>query len=120
MQTEDQQITELKKVIESSHINFLIGSGASRPFLDTLGGLEANITALRGSKLNQEQLDLLESSIFVEYLKNCLFGNLFFDKEDITNYVKSCAEKEDGKADEFIEVKNSYDLLIEHLSKILN
>lgn len=120
MQTEEQQITELKKVIESSHINFLIGSGASRPFLDTLGDLEINITALDSTELNQEKLDILKASVFLEYLKNCLFGNLFFGKDDISNYRKSCVENEDSKVDEFLKVKRSYDLFVTNVSKLLN
>ena len=48
----ENQITEFKKVIESSHVNFLIGSGASRPFLDTLNDLEENITYIINSKNN--------------------------------------------------------------------
>jgi hypothetical protein len=31
---------EVKKVIESCHLNFLIGSGASAPFFKTLGNIE--------------------------------------------------------------------------------
>src|SRR5690606_6094016 len=120
MQTEEQQITELKKVIESSHINFLIGSGASRPFLDTLGDLEINITALDSTELNQEKLNILKASVFLEYLKNCLFGNLFFGKDDISNYRKSCVENEDSKVDEFLKVKRCYDLFVTNVSKLLN
>jgi len=35
--------TELKEIIQSSNINFLLGSGVSKPFLPTLFGIEENI-----------------------------------------------------------------------------
>lgn len=118
----DHQTVELKKVIESAHVNFLFGSGASRPFLDTLNDLENNITYINDSiDINvTPNIDLLRASVFIEYLNKCLFGNLFFDNSDISDYVKNCAEKQDGKADEFMNVKSSYDLFIVLASQLLN
>lgn len=118
----DKQIIELKKVIESCHVNFLFGSGASRPFLDTLNDLESNITFINESKEQKviDNIDLLRASIFLEYLKKCLFGNLFFNKEDISEYVKTCAERNDSKADEFIAVKENYNQFIFNANALLS
>lgn len=113
---------EFKKVIESSHFNFLIGSGASRPFLDTLNNLEDNITYINEYKDKNiiEHRELLQASIFLEYLNKCLFGNLFFNVEDASDYIKTCTEAKDGKADEFENVRKSYDDLIFNINKLLN
>ncbi|RXJ45579.1 SIR2 family protein [Gelidibacter gilvus] len=118
----DKIETEFKKVIESSHFNFLIGSGASRPFLDTLNDLEINITIINESNEGKiiENRDLLKASVFLEYLNKCLFGNLFFNDEDNCNYIKSCAEAEDGKADEFKNVKKSYNDFVFNINELLN
>ena len=35
-----------RKIVESCHLNFLIGSGSSRPFLGTLGTIEQMLTDL--------------------------------------------------------------------------
>lgn len=39
-------IKELTYYIQSANINFLIGSGASRPYLATLGSIEKLLTRL--------------------------------------------------------------------------
>ena len=36
-----------RKIVESCHLNFLIGSGSSRPFLGTLGTIEQMLTVTR-------------------------------------------------------------------------
>ncbi|MNK17474.1 hypothetical protein D3C87_356650 [compost metagenome] len=117
----DPQIIELKKVIESAHINFLFGSGASRPFLETLNNLEANITYLNDSVEEdiKGNIDLLKASVFIEYLNKCLFGNLFFDSEDHSGYIKTCKVSGQEKDDEFKEVKNFYELFISNISQLL-
>lgn len=39
----DKIIDYHKNIIQSSNVNFLIGSGLSRPFLPTLGNIEQKI-----------------------------------------------------------------------------
>ncbi len=36
---------EIEKLLESANLNFLIGSGASKPFLDTLQDIEKTMEA---------------------------------------------------------------------------
>jgi|SRR5690554_437725 len=118
----DNQINEIKKVIESSHFNFLIGSGASRPFLDVLNDLEGNITFLSEyeDKKLDEHINLLRASVYLEYLNKCLFGNLFFNVEDASDYIRTCSESKKGKADEFENVKESYNTFISNINKLMN
>ena len=47
---------EITKVIESCHLNFLIGSGASKPFLETLGIIEDLLTELSDKEDDDERL----------------------------------------------------------------
>ena len=73
---------DIKKVIGSCHLNFLIGSGASKPFLDTLTDIEKALDSLyKGDGLNEKQnnpnvLKLIEVSIKHYYFKKCIEKNI--------------------------------------------
>ena len=73
---------DIKKVIESCHLNFLLGSGASKPFLDTLTDIEKSLENLhKGYGLGEEQnnpavLKLIEVSIKHHYFKKCIERNI--------------------------------------------
>jgi hypothetical protein len=73
---------DIKKAIESCHLNFLIGSGASKPFLNTLTDIEKALDNLQKKVgLNEEQNDalvlkLIEVSIKHYYFKKCIEKNL--------------------------------------------
>lgn len=114
------EISRLKDEIESAHINFLIGAGASMPFLETLNKLEDNITAVSETVTDIDKLKILKGSIYKEYLEQCLLGNLLFNVDDIKEYKKECEEREDGKCDEFISVRDSYNLFIKHINHIVS
>lgn len=118
----EKQVAEFKKVIESCHLNFLFGSGASRPFLDTLNNLETNFTFINESSAPSivQNIDLLKASIFIEYLNKCLFGNLFFNVDEITGYQKACIDNKNGKADEFVIVRETYNTFINNINTLLS
>ena len=60
------QIESLKKRIESSHINFLFGSGLSKPYLPTLGQIENWLTEVEN--VNDETVKkIVSASIYIEY-----------------------------------------------------
>lgn len=73
---------DIKKVIESCHLNLLIGSGASKPFLNTLTDIEKALDNLQKKVgLSEEQNDasvlkLIEVSIKHYYFKNCIEKNI--------------------------------------------
>lgn len=73
---------DIKKVIESCHLNLLIGSGASKPFLNTLTDIEKALSNLQQKVgLNEKQNDasvlkLIEVSIKHYYFKNCIERNI--------------------------------------------
>lgn len=74
-------VKDIKKVIESCHLNFLIGSGASKNFLETLKGVEEALDSLDKRKgLSEKQTDekllkLIEVSIKYFYFKKCIEKN---------------------------------------------
>lgn len=70
------QIKYHKDLLQSSNINFLIGSGLSRPFLPTLGNIETLITELddRGD-IAPDTNKYLKASLFSKYFEKVMFPN---------------------------------------------
>jgi hypothetical protein len=66
---------KFKKVIESCHLNFLIGSGASRNYFETLGNVEQLLTDLYTHPQSNER-DIVEVSIKRDYFKKAISGNI--------------------------------------------
>lgn len=100
---------DIKKVIESCHLNFLIGSGASKNFLETLKGVEdalENLDKREGLSETQKDesiLKLIEASIKHFYFKKCIEKNIaLLDVSDDSN-----------------ETLNSYANLLSSLNTIL-
>ena len=75
-------IDVLKKYIQSSHINFLYGSGLSRPYLATLGNIEIWLTKLSGDLSNQTYRKVMEASLYKAYCDGVILRNLFFNSYD--------------------------------------
>ncbi len=94
---------EIKKVIESCHLNFLIGSGASKPFLETLGVIEELLTELSEKEDNDEKT-IIDTSIKKYYFDEAIKGNL----EIFT-----------GTSDELKKTKKAYHQFINAINTIL-
>lgn len=64
--------------LQTANINFLIGSGASRPFLETLGDVEVWLTKLaqEGADLSYVQKKALRASIYRAYFDKAIGRNL--------------------------------------------
>lgn len=75
-------IDVLKKYIQSSHINFLYGSGLSRPYLATLGNIEIWLTKLSEDLSNQTYRKVMEASLYKAYSDGVILRNLFFSSYD--------------------------------------
>lgn len=85
----DKELEKIEKIIESCHLNFMIGSGASRDYLDTLNNIEELLTKLDAGEDNE----VLEASVKYEYFDKCIRGNLkLFD-----NIQLSLKKEEDYK-----------------------
>jgi len=69
------KIENLKNIIQSSHINFLFGSGLSQPYLSTLGNIETWLTETENLEDNQSKGIIrtsLESLYFRSVMEPCL------------------------------------------------
>jgi hypothetical protein len=66
---------KIKQIIESCHLNFLIGSGTSKPFLGTLGDIETLLTDLT-SKEDNDIKTVVDTSIKKHYFDDAVKGNL--------------------------------------------
>lgn len=97
---------EIKKVIESCHLNFLIGSGASMPFFKTLGLIESQLTSLanKTGTISADNYTILDASLKQSYYISCIEGN---------------CELLDGKSLPANEVQSNYDNLLFALNTIL-
>ena len=78
----------LKDFIQSANINFLIGSGLSRPYLETLGNIETNLYLLQENKdLSEKVKDIVRASIYREYFYKVMGDEDLYD-EVIKNYQR--------------------------------
>ena len=96
-------INDLKKIISSNHINFLIGSGASSPYLKILGNIESMLSELEKYK-ESDQRNFIEASIKWHYFKSSIERN---------NIITS------DETEEAIKVKNNYKTFISKLNNIV-
>lgn len=92
---------EIKKIVESSNVNFLVGAGISTPFLPLLNDIEKRLT--------EEKDEEKRISIYKEYFEKVMVPNLAIidgtvDKSEGSNYQNT-----------FTSYKNFFD----SLSKIL-
>lgn len=97
----------IKKIIESCHLNFLIGSGASRPFLGTLGSIENLLTDLAKSDLPEPEKIIIDASIKKHYWDVAIKGNLEIDTNDDLDLNLDAT-------------KNAYSVFYSSLNSILN
>ena len=60
-------IEVLKDFIQSGNINFLIGSGLSRPFLPVLGNIEKQMASVKDAPVNKQEA--LAAVLYKEYFE---------------------------------------------------
>jgi hypothetical protein len=94
---------QIKQIIESCHLNFLIGSGSSKPFLGTLGEIETLLTDLV-TKNDDDKKVVVETSIKKQYFDVAIKGNLEIEK---------------GTSPKLKSTKDNYREFIEALNTIL-
>src|SRR5690606_5174545 len=92
----------------SCHLNFLIGSGLSAPYLSILGKIEELLTANESS---DQPNKIIEVSIKKFYFDQCIKGNLAL-------LDTSLCEK--SKKDEFKKANENYCNFIKSLHTILS
>lgn len=65
----------LRNFIQSSHINFLYGSGISRPYLVTLGNIEKWLTMLAEDASGEPYKEVIEASLYKAYCDGVILKN---------------------------------------------
>ncbi|WP_159517255.1 SIR2 family protein [Sunxiuqinia indica] len=103
------KIDKIKDLIQSCHVNFLLGSGISRPFLSRLGNIEILLTKLSKRKdLDQGKIERIKSSIYKVYFAEIMWPNHpeyeFIEKKD----------------EELKGTKEAFDLVIKNYHNFLN
>jgi len=79
------RLDHLKNIIQSSHINFLFGSGLSQPYLSTLGNIETWLTeAEKIEEGNTKNIirTSLEALYFSSVMKPCLSSEICVLEDD--------------------------------------
>ncbi|MDH6306404.1 hypothetical protein M2459_003128 [Parabacteroides sp. PF5-5] len=74
------RIEKLKEFIQSANINFLIGSGLSRPYLSTLGDIETLLADLNDNKESDNIKSLVKGSIYKSYFIQVMYPNIDSEK----------------------------------------
>ena len=100
-------IDKFKKIIESCHLNFLFGSGASRNFFDTLGDVENLLTDL-SSQPDSDTKQILEASIKIDYFNKAIVANI-----EILDGIEFSDE------DEYLKTQRNYQDFLISLNVIL-
>jgi hemerythrin len=103
---------DLKKIIESCHLNFLIGSGASRPFLGTLGTIETMLTEL-AQKDDSDTKKIVEASIKKHYFDIAIKGNL-----DLSTATSGKFKNTKSNYNEFLNALNT--ILVKRKSNLVS
>jgi NAD-dependent SIR2 family protein deacetylase len=75
------ETSKLKTFIQSANINFLFGSGLSKPYLETLGNIEKWLTELSDSTVNDDVCSVIKASIYNEYFTKVMLPNLILTNE---------------------------------------
>lgn len=108
------KIEKLKDLVQSCHINFMLGSGISRPYLSTLNNIETLLTELSKQKeLDSDAYDRIKASIYKVYFAEVMWPN---SKE--YKYKRGDESKQGTKASFEFTLKN-YKLFLILLNEIL-
>lgn len=98
------RIDILKNIIQSAHINFLFGSGLSKPYLSTLGNIEKWLTEaedIADAKVKDIVITSLYAKYFLEVMEPCL------------------ETKAKADPDGYNKVLNQYEVFIRHWNTII-
>ena len=82
----------LRNFIQSSNINFLYGSGISRPYLSTLGNIEKWLTKLAEDDSKDSYKEVIKASLYKAYCDGVILKNQYYPSLD----------------NDFLETKSAY------------
>ena len=108
------------KIIESSHFNFLIGSGASKNYLSTLYNIEQLLASLENESAVSHQevwYKVLNVSIKHWYYTKCIKGNLKLIDKNFNNEEQVAFDETNDNYSNFLQALNV--LLLKRRNKLL-
>jgi len=74
--SKDMKTSKLRTYIQSANVNFLFGSGLSKPYLSTLGNIEKMLTELSQSAFEKTVKTVIEASIYKDYFTGVILPNM--------------------------------------------
>lgn len=105
------KIDTLKDYIQSANINFLIGSGLSRPYLSTLGNIENVLAALNiNTSIDERMKNIIAASVYKKYFEEVMQPNH-------SNNIPATGTK--GR-DNYEYVLSQYKTFLQHWALILH
>ena len=66
---------KIKDTIQDCNINFLLGSGLSKPYLETLGKIEFLLTELEEAEIDQDIKNIIRVSLYKKYFDEVIKKN---------------------------------------------
>lgn len=98
------KIDKLKNIIQSSHINFLLGSGLSCPYLSPLASIETWLT--EANQIEDDKLRLLvQDNLFIRYVETVM---------------KPCLREYKVAGENLNTVQDAYDNFLGHWNYIMS
>lgn len=109
------KIERIKDLIQSCHINFLLGSGISKPYLSALGNIEKLLTDLsKQSELKKEKYELIKASIYKLYFEKVMWPNI-----DGFDFLEFEVDPDEGTKEAYDIVLDNYKEFLTYLNEIL-
>ena len=102
------EMNKFKEILQSCHLNFLIGSGTSRPFLGTLGVIETYLTQI-DDELDGDFKTIAKVSVLKHYFDVAIKGNY--------NLLTNSFEKSEIQKSE--ETKQNYKIFLSAINQNL-
>jgi len=69
-------LRKLKDSVQSGNVSFLVGSGTSRPYLNTLESIERDLTNTEDNVPNEYHKTILLVRDYFKYMEAAMFGNI--------------------------------------------
>lgn len=98
------KIDKLKSIIQSSHINFLLGSGLSCPYLSTLANIEDWLTTANQIEDDKVRL-LVQDNLFIRYVETVM---------------KPCLREHKVAGEDLYTVQDAYDKFLSNWNYIMS
>lgn len=74
--------SRIKEIIQDCNLNFLLGSGLSCPYLNTLGSIEILLTLLADKGKDSAKSEIVRASLYKKYFEGALKKNLKIIESD--------------------------------------